>query len=98
METVNNFSPNTSRNLQRKTFVLLHNVFLFYYFYSALGSIGKKSSSVRDCLLWALHYGKKTAVRVEACATIGRLAFKDTEVVNVLRDMIVVEKNERIKR
>lgn len=65
---------------------------------NALGSIGKKSSSVRDCLLWALHYGKKTAVRVEACATIGRLAFKDTEVVNVLRDMIVVEKNERIKR
>lgn len=69
--------------------VHVYNALIFYFV--ALGNIGVISEEITECLLWAVRYEEKEAVRAEACHTIAVLELQTEEVAEVLQERFLVE-------
>lgn len=60
--------------------------------------MGSSKPEVRDCLLWALHYGKHPQLQEAACEAIQRIGLNDKEIIYTMQEMLVVEENHNVKR
>ena len=62
-------------------------------FIAALGKIGLPTPAVRSALLWALRFEEEEGVRAESCHSIILLQLKDTEVLEILQNRMLVEES-----
>lgn len=68
---------------------------------AALGKIGLASPEVKACLLWALRYEEKEAVRAEACHSLivlGVEAVDSEDVIDALQERLLVETSELVRQ
>lgn len=55
------------------------------------------SEEITECLLWAVRYEEKPAVRAEACHTIAVLELETEEVAEVLQERFLVESSQLVR-
>lgn len=65
--------------------------------FQALGKIGVVNQQITECLLWAVRYEEKPAVRAEACHTIAVLEMKTEDVAEVLQERFLVESSTLVR-
>ncbi|KAM4690517.1 HEAT repeat-containing protein 4 [Rhinophrynus dorsalis] len=63
----------------------------------ALGKIGTVTPRVKELLLWSMR-NEEAEVRIEACHCIASLQIFDPDVQNVLRDRLMLESHELVRR
>lgn len=74
---------------------MIDDVYILYI--SALGKTGAITDQITDCLLWAVRYEEKPAVRAEACHTIAVLELQTEDVAEVLQERFLVESSPLVR-
>lgn len=54
--------------------------------------------AVREALLWALRFEEEQGIRAEACHSIILLQLKDTEVLEILQNRMLVEEEPVVQQ
>lgn len=49
-------------------------------------------------LVWSMRYSNLAAVRAEACKAVAQLGLKDSRILSVLQDRVMVETEEVVRR